>query len=24
MGPVESDLLLEREGRHWVRPKELK
>jgi glucose-6-phosphate 1-dehydrogenase len=23
MGPVESDLLLEREGRHWVRPKEL-
>jgi glucose-6-phosphate 1-dehydrogenase len=24
MGPVESDLLLEREGRHWVRPKEVK
>jgi glucose-6-phosphate 1-dehydrogenase len=24
MGPVESDLLLEREGRHWVRPKEIK
>jgi len=24
MGPVEADLLLEREGRHWVRPKEIK
>jgi glucose-6-phosphate 1-dehydrogenase len=24
MGPVESDLLLEREGRHWVQPKEMK
>ncbi len=24
MGPVESDLLLEREGRHWVRPAEFK
>ena len=24
MGPVESELLLEREGRHWVRPKEIK
>jgi len=23
MGPVESDLLLEREGRHWIRPKEI-
>ncbi len=23
MGPVESDLLLEKSGRHWVRPKEL-
>jgi glucose-6-phosphate 1-dehydrogenase len=23
MGPVESDLLLEREGRHWVRPGEI-
>jgi glucose-6-phosphate 1-dehydrogenase len=23
MGPVESDLLLEKEGRHWVRPKEI-
>ena len=24
MGPVESDLLLEREGRHWIRPAEFK
>jgi glucose-6-phosphate 1-dehydrogenase len=24
MGPVEADLLLEREGRHWVRPKDIK
>ena len=23
MGPVESDLLLEKTGRYWVRPKEL-
>ena len=23
MGPVESDLLLEKDGRHWVRPKEV-
>ena len=23
MGPVESDLLLEKSGRHWVRPREL-
>ena len=22
MGPVESDLLLEREGRHWIKPKD--
>ena len=23
MGPVESDLLLEKSGRHWIRPKEM-
>ena len=23
MGPVESDLLLEKSGRHWIRPKEI-
>jgi len=23
MGPVEADLLLEKDGRHWIQPKEL-
>jgi len=23
MGPVESDLLLEKDGRHWIRPTEM-
>jgi glucose-6-phosphate 1-dehydrogenase len=23
MGPVESDLLMEKDGRHWIRPKEI-